>query len=287
MVDDRYGRRGERWSGPDYDRGYGPARFRDDDDFGYRGERYGGEAYRREYGSGYARDVNERPGGGYGRENFGRGYGRGQDYDRDGYDRDYSYRRYEKPDWDDRFGPGGYGAGRYGYGGGDRPYGYGGAFGPERYGRGRYEGGRHPDDRGFLDRAGDEVASWFGSEEAERRRRRDARYGDESAQHHRGKGPRGYTRSDSRIDEDVSDRLTDDPFLDASEIEVSVSSCEVTLNGTVASRNDKRRAEDLADDVSGVKHVQNNLRVSEPNADTGNEFPRSTTTGPIKTGIAT
>lgn len=30
-------------------------------------------------------------------------------------------------------------------------------------------------DRGFLDRAGDEVASWFGDEEAERRRREDSR----------------------------------------------------------------------------------------------------------------
>lgn len=29
----------------------------------------------------------------------------------------------------------------------------------------------------------------------------------------------------------------------------------------VDSRNDKRRAEDLADDVSGVRHVQNNLRI--------------------------
>jgi hypothetical protein len=36
------------------------------------------------------------------------------------------------------------------------------------------------DDRGFFERAGDEVASWFGDEEAERRRREDAgRYGDE------------------------------------------------------------------------------------------------------------
>ena len=33
-----------------------------------------------------------------------------------------------------------------------------------------------PDDRGFLDRAGDEVRSWFGDEEAERRRRMDERY---------------------------------------------------------------------------------------------------------------
>jgi hypothetical protein len=41
-----------------------------------------------------------------------------------------------------------------------------------RYGGGRY---RDDDDRGFFDRAGDEVRSWFGDEEAERRRDRDQR----------------------------------------------------------------------------------------------------------------
>ncbi len=109
------------------------------------------------------------------------------------------------------------------------------------------------EDRGFWDRAGDEVASWFGNDEAERRRRQDAR--------HEGRGPKGYRRSDDRIREDVSDRLTDDPFIDASEIEIQVSDAEVTLTGTVDSRNARRRAEDLAERVSGVTHVQNNLRV--------------------------
>jgi osmotically-inducible protein OsmY len=110
--------------------------------------------------------------------------------------------------------------------------------------------------RDFLDRAGDEVASWLGDDEAEYRRRMDA-----ERQGHRGRGPRSYTRSDDRIREDVSDRLTDDPWLDASEIEVTVSSGEVTLNGTVSNRYDRRRAEDCAEGVSGVRYVQNNLRA--------------------------
>jgi hypothetical protein len=42
-----------------------------------------------------------------------------------------------------------------------------------RYGGG--QGYREDDDRGFFDRAGDEVRSWFGDEEAERRRDRDLR----------------------------------------------------------------------------------------------------------------
>ena len=82
---------------------------------------------------------------------------------------------------------------------------------------------------------------------------------------HRGRGPKSYSRSDERIRDDVNDRLTDDPFLDATEVEVTVQGGEVTLTGSVSSRADKRRAEDLADNVSGVKHLQNNLRV-ETNA---------------------
>lgn len=120
---------------------------------------------------------------------------------------------------------------------------------------GGHEGERGPA-RNAWDKGSDEVASWFGNERAARRREWDHVRGE-----HAGKGPRGYSRSDERVREDVADRLTDDPWLDPSEIEVAVTGCEVTLNGTVGSRDDKRRAEDLAHAVSGVKHVQNNLRV--------------------------
>ena len=131
----------------------------------------------------------------------------------------------------------------------------------ERYGSGFFGRGSrdYNEDRGFLERAGDEIRSWFGDEDADRRRDMDVR----RAEQHKGRGPRGYKRSDERILEDVNDRLTDDPHLDASEIEVSVSDREVTLTGTVHSRFEKRHAEDLAESVSGVTHVQNNLRVQQ------------------------
>ncbi len=77
----------------------------------------------------------------------------------------------------------------------------------------------------------------------------------------RGKGPRGYKRSDERIAEDVNDGLTQDTNVDATDITVVVNGGEVTLNGTVTSRIEKCGAEDLAHDVSGVTHVQNNLRI--------------------------
>jgi hypothetical protein len=83
---------------------------------------------------------------------------------------------------------------------------------------------------------------------------------------HRGRGPKNYTRSDARITEDVNDRLSDDSWLDASEIEVKVEAGEVTLSGTVQSREDKRRAEDLAEQVGGVRHVQNSLRIEHQQA---------------------
>lgn len=95
---------------------------------------------------------------------------------------------------------------------------------------------------------------------------------------YRGHGPRGYARSDDRIRDDVCDRLSDDSMLDASEIDVAVKEGEVTLTGTVRQRSDRRRAEDLAEAASGVKHVQNNLRVKAMEA-AGPEEGGSTASG--------
>jgi hypothetical protein len=81
-------------------------------------------------------------------------------------------------------------------------------------------------------------------------------------QHFIGRGPKGYKRSDDRIREEICDRMTDDPVLDASEIEVEVTEGEVTLSGSVASRDQKRRAEDIAEAIGGVKDVTNQLRVA-------------------------
>jgi osmotically-inducible protein OsmY len=86
--------------------------------------------------------------------------------------------------------------------------------------------------------------------------------GDErSGRNFAGHGPRGYQRSDTRINEDVCDCLCDSADVDARNIDVSVSNGEVTLNGSVSDRDQKRRAEDLIEQVSGVREVHNNLRV--------------------------
>ncbi|MET1754038.1 BON domain-containing protein [Novosphingobium sp. RD2P27] len=131
---------------------------------------------------------------------------------------------------------------------------------------GDYSGWRdYGESRGFLQRAGDEVASWFGDDDASRRREMDKREMD-TREDHRGRGPANYTRSDERIFEDANDHLTHDWTVDASNITVTVRDGEVTLDGTVDSRQAKRRAEDCVDGLSGVKHVQNNLRVQDRSA---------------------
>jgi len=103
---------------------------------------------------------------------------------------------------------------------------------------------------------------------------------DEQRAHRRGRGPKGYRRSDERIREDVNDRLGDDYYIDASDIEVMVSNTEVTLTGTVPTRNDKRRAEDIAESVSGVTNVENRLRVKQ-------STPSYLGTGMTGTGLET
>lgn len=77
----------------------------------------------------------------------------------------------------------------------------------------------------------------------------------------RGFGPRGYVRPAQRIYEDICDRLTENPFIDASDIEVRVTGAEVTLSGTVDSAIALRQAESIAEEVAGVSHVRNDLAV--------------------------
>jgi len=80
---------------------------------------------------------------------------------------------------------------------------------------------------------------------------------------HRGKGPKDYNRSADRIREDVCDRLSDDDYLDATDIAVQVEGNEVILSGTVQNREQKRRAEDLVESISGVRNVENRIRVGQ------------------------
>jgi hypothetical protein len=76
-----------------------------------------------------------------------------------------------------------------------------------------------------------------------------------------GRGPKGYRRSDDRIREEICERLTQHPDIDASDMEIQVVNAEVILLGTVEDRNQKRMAEDIAESVSGVQDVRNDLKI--------------------------
>ena len=83
---------------------------------------------------------------------------------------------------------------------------------------------------------------------------------------YRGRGPKGYVRSDEGIRDKVCQRLTDDPDVDATEVDVEVTSGEVTLTGAVESRGMRRAAEDVAAGVPGVRDVHNRIRIAGQNA---------------------
>jgi osmotically-inducible protein OsmY len=57
----------------------------------------------------------------------------------------------------------------------------------------------------------------------------------------------------------IMERLESDRRVDMRNVQVTVHDAEVTLEGTVRTKEGKRRIEDLVD-VDGVRNVQNNLR---------------------------
>jgi hypothetical protein len=92
-------------------------------------------------------------------------------------------------------------------------------------------------------------------------------------QDYRGRGPRGYRRSDETIIEDVNEALYRSSEVDASDIEVFVSEGHVTLKGSVLNRGQKKLAEATIENLAGVEDIFNELRLqitdSSPPKNTG------------------
>ena len=248
---DRNARQDERWQEPD--RGYGLGAPEDagfqrrgwregSDYYGNRDDRYGGSqaGSRGEYGSSGERESWRRSPwnpedyqtgqGGRGQGGQGAGTREGVHYGFGERDQGWGGRNQGWNDEESRrgFGSGGIGSSSGGYGR-DQDYGRRGALGYGGYG------------------------GMGGAETGSSAYDADAQF--------RGRGPRGYRRSDERIREEVCEALTDDAYIDASNLEVTVKDCEVTLSGSVTSREAKRRAESLVERLSGVKDVHNTLRV--------------------------
>lgn len=301
------GRRGERDEGPRYNRGYGQGDY--DQEYGQResgqGARYGQSGRYSESGYGRGREY---LGGGrhYGNE-MGGWQGREDEQWRNRdvhgqYDRDANYGGFSGGGTGNYRGYGGSGGsyqggqGRWGDAGtqysrgggsqGDYNYrGYGrGGSGREGYqgqGQERRSGSSRPGYSGAASGYyGDEYSSQgegmdlYGSQGTQGRQWGQQEYGA-----HRGRGPRGYKRSDDRIREEVCDCLTDDDRLDATNIEVTVKDGEVTLSGYTTSRADKRWAESLAERISGVKEVQNSIRLMDQQRAQGQTGTQSSTQG--------
>jgi len=235
---------GQGWQDERYG-GVSPAMQRGDYETGYRSNpRFQGQDYTRGGGRNYGDDGRART---YREE---AGYGR--PYDGEG-------RRFGSYEADQRWAremrrPVSGGTGGYDY---ERGYGDGGRY-ESRDGEGFEARAREAGD--FFRRTGRRISNWFSDVAGE------SGYGEDRQRYEdfrgaRGRGPKGYQRSDERISDEVHQRLTDDHWLDASEINVAVANGDVTLSGTVESREAKHRAERIVEDLSGVKHVQNNLRV--------------------------
>jgi osmotically-inducible protein OsmY len=257
-----------------------------DRDRGYEGDRsYAGSGYAEE--TGYRREGrNERddsgaqqrgypyqgsgPGRGRGAQSF--DYNRGDDYGREQQD---SYSEWVgtrgRDEADDG---GGY------YGTGHQGGGFGTAAGSRAISRSPYEPtssgidfyGRSTDrgadsrwqsqgQRGGRDYGGERGGSGYGGQSDYGSQR----YGTESyggrQQSFRGRGPKGYQRSDERLKELVCETLMEDPDIDAGEVSIEVSGGVVTLTGTAEDRRTKYLIEEAAESVSGVKDINNQLRL--------------------------
>lgn len=95
----------------------------------------------------------------------------------------------------------------------------------------------------------------------------------QSRQSYSGYGPKGYRRSDERLQEEICETLTHHPGIDASEIEISVKNGEVTLSGSVDDRRAKRMIAEEVEEIWGVSDVTNQIRVK---AQHDSDFPEHT-----------
>lgn len=239
-------------------------RDRDDDSYGsrYQAGDYGRDQGSR-YGGGYGQQDTDYSGNRYSSE-YGRSQGTGQGQ------RDYGQRDYG----------GAYGQrdqGGYGSSGAEGVYGYGSssygrsAMSQDPYGREYGNQGRYPGGAGYPSQSyggqgyqGQGYQNQGGYSQGGYRDQEQGSY-QSQGQSYRGRGPKNYTRSDERIREDLSEKLSNHHYIDASDVNVEVKNGVVTLTGSVEQRHLKHEIEDMAENCSGVKDVENRLSVSARN----------------------
>jgi len=73
----------------------------------------------------------------------------------------------------------------------------------------------------------------------------------------------GEVIDDTAINAKVVAALVNDPITKAKDIKVEVNRGEVTLTGWASNNSEKKKAEDIAWGVNGVKAVRNNLQIRQ------------------------
>lgn len=148
----------------------------------------------------------------------------------------------------------------------------GGPEGEAAYGRTRSDDGHYPwsNSGGEYDR---DEAYLHGRGGNLRRHAADYGYLDPQQARYRGKGPRGYRWSDRRLHEEICERLTQHPGIDATHIEVQVHEGAVLLSGDVRRRIERCLAEMVVARIPYVTHISNGIRASEPPSNRGKATP--------------
>lgn len=257
---------------------------------------YGGSqaGYNQNYGAGssYGQGGSSSMGsnyGGLGQRSYGSEYGTGSQSGRGGYRSvEEQNIHYGSRDFGRDFGPShefgqSYGGSGYGYQRGGRGYGPDYSQSSGGYDRGDYDrdamSGSWGQPRSDFNQAGgygsgySQVGGRIGSHQPQRG--------------FTGRGPKGYTRSDERLKEDINERLTDDYAIDASDISIEVRNGTVTLTGQVDERWMKHHVEDLVDRCSGVQDIENRLTVRRAAAGSTAGTQGSSTTGTGSTTAST
>ncbi|VVE61730.1 transport-associated protein [Pandoraea captiosa] len=190
----------------------------------------GGRGYGQRYGNDYGRDYEDQYFGDFGGEYGGAYRGAYGDYGGD-YAGDLGpvYGRDYGRDYDRDYGSR--------VSGGGQAYGYGG--GRQAQGQDRWQGRPGTSPRGY------------GSQTTDMRHRQ---------------GPKGYSRTDERIREDVCERLCMAHELEVQDVSVQVRDGRVELQGSVPQRWMKHAIEDVADQCFGVQDVENRIRTQSPYA---------------------
>ena len=91
------------------------------------------------------------------------------------------------------------------------------------------------------------------------------------------------SKSDTGINHSVKSKLSSDDATKGSDIAVDTGQKTVTLNGTVASSDQKSRADQIAQDTKGVKGVVDDISVNPKAAATSGRYDDQTTTEKAKT----